>query len=109
MVFGALRPLGMTPVGPALRPLGAAGVDLAAVVARPLLGIGQDVVGGVDRLEARGGILLAGIEVGVMLLGELAIGAPDLLLARLALDAEDGIRVVAGHRALFPQRFACGA
>src|SRR5690349_16706080 len=38
----------------------------------------------------------------MMLLGELAIGAPDLLLARVALDAEDRVGVVAGHRAWVP-------
>ncbi len=40
VVFRALRALGVAPVGGMLRPLGAARVDLAAIVARPLLGIG---------------------------------------------------------------------
>src|SRR5260370_19699412 len=102
VVFGALRPFGVAPIGGAFRPLLAGRVDLAAIEARALLGVGEQLVGGADRLEACLRLLVPGVEVGVILLGELAVGAADLLGARIALDAEDRIRVVSGHRFALP-------
>src|SRR2546422_1409164 len=58
LVLPALRALGMRPIGIA-RPLGAALVDLAAVVTRPLLRVGQQVIGRGHRLEACFGSRLA--------------------------------------------------
>ena len=50
-VVGRLRPLGVFPVEPPLRPLLAAGVDLAPVEAAALIGVLQQVVGRRGRLE----------------------------------------------------------
>src|SRR5207245_215511 len=56
------------------------------VVGRALLGVGQDVVGRRDLLEA---ILVAGVGVGMVLLGQLPIGAPDVLVGGLLWHTED--------------------
>ena len=71
-----------------LRPLLPACVDLAGVVAPALLGIAENVVGGGDLLELLLGRLVPGIEVGVQLLGELAVGLDDVLGLRGARHAE---------------------
>jgi len=76
-----------------LRLLLARRVDLAAVEAPALLLVADDVVGGGDRLELLLGRLVARIEVGMQLLGELAIGLGDVGLRRGLGHAEDGIRV----------------
>ena len=57
--------------------------------------IAQEIVGGGGLLELRLDLLVAGIEVGVQLLGELAIGALDVLVARAARHAQDFVRI--GH------------
>ena len=94
---GRSRVLGVLAIEALLRPLLAAGVDLAAVVAAALVRVGEDVVGGRDLLEAVGDLLVR-IEVGVQLLGELAVAPLDLVLAGLAADAEHGVEVVVAHR-----------
>src|SRR5262249_35743722 len=58
------------------------------VVLRALVGIGQDRVGLVDRLEARLGGLVAGLLVRVMLAGELAEGLLDVGLRSGPRDPE---------------------
>src|SRR6185312_8851582 len=77
-----------------LRPLLAAGVDLAAVVAPALLLVADDVVSGGDLLELLFGRLVARIEIGVQLLGELAIGLGDVGAAGRLRHAQDGIGIV---------------
>src|SRR5437763_8682676 len=72
LVLPALRPFGMRPVRVA-RPLGAAFIDLAAIVARPLLRIRQQLVSRRYRLETRLGGRLARVQIGMELLGELAV------------------------------------
>src|SRR5439155_10009940 len=62
LVLPALGTLGMRPIGIA-GPLRAALVDLAAVVACPLLRVGQEVVRRRHRLEARFGGGLARAQV----------------------------------------------
>jgi hypothetical protein len=84
-----------SPVVLVLRPLLAGGVDLAAVVAPSLLGVREDVVGGGHLREALGDVGLVGIEIGMQLLGQAPVGALDLVLAGVALDAEDGVEIVA--------------
>src|SRR5438132_531064 len=83
---------------PAARPLGAAFVDLAAIVAGALLRIRQDVVGGRDRLEARLGGRLSRVQIGVKLLGELAVGLADLVGGGVRLDPEHLIRGLRRHQ-----------
>ena len=56
------------------------------VVGRALLVVGEDVVGGGDLLER---LLVAGVGVGVMLLGQLPVGAPDLLVGGRLRHTED--------------------
>jgi len=77
-----VKPPAPGPPGPAGH--GAEAPDL--VVGLALLGVGQDVVGGRDLLEP---ILVARVRVGVMLLGQLAIGAPDVLVGALLRHPED--------------------
>ena len=93
-VARALLAAGIFTVIALLRPLLAARVDLAAVVAPALLLIADDVVGGGDLLELLLGRLVARIEVGVQLLGELAIGLGDIGGAGGLRHAKYGIGIV---------------
>src|SRR5262249_3018941 len=71
-----------------LRPFLAAGVDLVAIEARALLGIAQQRVGGRDVLELLLGLLVAGVEIGMELLGETAIGLLDVVRGRVLLYSQ---------------------
>src|SRR5262249_44698287 len=75
----------------------AVGVDLAAVVLAALRRVADDVVGRRNALEA---LLrarpVAGIEIGMQLLGELTVGAADLLIRRVTRHAKHRIGVF-GH------------
>src|SRR3979490_2899531 len=67
-VIGVGRPatlIGKIPVVLLARPLGTGSVDFAAVKARALVRIAQQIVGGGDFLELIFGTLVAGIEVRV--------------------------------------------
>src|SRR4029078_13562013 len=87
----ALNAGGIFAVVALLRPLLAAGVDLAAVVAPALLLV-ADYVGSVGYLlELLFGRLVALIEIGVQLLGELAVSLGDVGAAGRLLHAQDGI------------------
>ena len=67
------------------------------VVGLAALGIGEDLVGLVDLLEALVGARFR-VDVGVPLLGELAEGLLDVGVARAARHAEDVVVVaLAGH------------
>ena len=68
-------------------------VDLAPVETGALVGVGQQVVGVGDLREAftRFGIIL--IAVGVELLGQLAVGGLDVLLAGSAGHAQNGVGI----------------
>src|SRR5213075_1902076 len=69
------------------------------VVLFPLLGIGQHGVRFRDLLEARLGGLVAGIGIGMVLLGELAIGLLDFVGRRRLGHAEGAVVIlVLGHR-----------
>ena len=58
------------------------------VVALAFFGVGEHVVGFVDLLELFLGHFIAGVEVGVVFLGELAVGALDLGVAGIFADAQ---------------------
>ena len=68
-----------------------------AVVEAALLAIGEDRVGLGRFLELLFGLVVAGIAIGVVLQRELAVRALDLLIGRLALDAEDLVVVTLAH------------
>ncbi len=72
---------------------GAAGIDLAAVEPRPLLGVGQQIIGGGHLLELLLDPLVAGIEIGMQPLGEPAVAALDVLGRGGAPDAERLVRI----------------
>src|SRR5437764_6465395 len=70
-----------------------------AVIGRPPLRILEHVVGFVDFLELVLGRLVAGPRVRVILLGELAKGALQLLLVGVPLNAQSIVVVTLGHGA----------
>ena len=67
-----------------------------AVVARPLVVVGEHLVGRRDLLEAFGTCGVAGIGVGVQLTGPLAVRLLDLVHARRARHAEEFVIVSHG-------------
>ena len=71
----------------------ALGIDLAVVIPQALVLVGQDVVGGADLLEPVRRLGLSGIDVGVVALGELAVGGTDRRLAVGLLHAKRFIRI----------------
>jgi hypothetical protein len=85
------------------RGIEAAGADAAhplvaeAVVARPLVGVGEHRIGFGRLLEAlfRSGV--AGVPVGMEFLGHLAIGRLDLLRAGRLADAEHLVVITFCH------------
>ncbi len=90
----ALLAAGIFAVITLLRRFLAGCVDLAAVVAPALLLVADDAVGGRDLLELLLGRLVARIEVGVQLLGELAIGLGDVLRLRGLRHAKYRIEIL---------------
>ena len=68
---------------------------LAAVVALPLLRIAEGLVRLADLLEAVGRFRAVGVLVRVVHDGELAVGLLDLGLARVLVEAEDLVVVLA--------------
>ena len=62
--------------------LGTRLVDLAGVIALALVGVADDVVGGVDFFEALFRLWLAGIEIRMRILGGLAVSLVDVVLQR---------------------------
>ena len=69
-----------------------------AVVATPLVGVGQDLVRLGRLAEPPLGLLVARVPVGVEFLGLLPIGPLDLLGRRGPLQAEDLVVIALGHR-----------
>ena len=71
-----------------------------AVVRLALLGVREDVVGGLDVLEPllRGRVVR--IAVGMELAGELPVRLLELVVGRRLRDAEDGVGVAGRHSAL---------
>ena len=68
-----------------------------AVVLLALLRVAEDVVCLRDRLEALLGLRVTRVLVGVVLARELAVRLLDLVLARLAADAEHLVMILGGH------------
>src|SRR6185436_48997 len=68
-----------------------------AVVARPLVGVGEHRVSLGRLLEALLGLAVAGVAVGVVLRRELAVRLLDLGSGGGALDAEDFVVIALGH------------
>jgi hypothetical protein len=67
------------------------------VVLTPLFGIAEDLVGLVNVLELRLGLLVVGIYVRMILAGELTIGRLDIGFGGVALDAENLVIVFKFH------------
>ena len=65
------------------------GVDLAAIEAGALFRIAQETIGRRNILELPLGALVAGIEVGMQLLGQAAIGLLDIIRGSRLVDAEN--------------------
>ena len=94
VVFLASRRVAEVAIERALRRHFVAGaVDLAAVVAGALVLVAQQVVGDADLLESLPHLRLSGVDVGVVALGELAVGGADGGVAVGLLHAEDFVWV----------------
>ncbi len=63
------------------------------VVALALVAVAEDLIGLVDLLESGLGLLVAGVQVRVVLLGQLPVGLLNLCLCGALLDAQDFIVV----------------
>jgi len=82
-----------------------AGVDAGVaelVVAFSFLGVGEDLVGLAELLEAAFGVGVAGVEVGVVLPCKATVGGSDVVVAGAAFDAEDLVIVALGHGGWVP-------
>jgi len=88
--------------------LGADAVDLAAVVARALQGIGKKVIGGRDLLEALLMDPIARTHVGMQFLRQPAIGRFDFFHRRVPRHAEDDIRIPRHRRPVLWMAWAIG-
>jgi hypothetical protein len=71
----------------------AIGVDLAAIELLALVLVADDLVGGIDLGKARGRLRIVLVVVGMMFLGELAIGALDRRSAGAPRHPQDLIGV----------------
>ena len=91
---GSKPPPAAAAAGP---PAAAEAEQRAAVVLLALLGVAEDVVGGLDLLEALLGPRVARVAVRVELARELAVGLLDLVVGRLLLDAQHLVEVLTGH------------
>ena len=58
------------------------------VIALALVRVGKNIVGLVDLLELFLGVLIAGVQVGVVLFGQLAVGAFDLGIGGVFADPQ---------------------
>jgi len=77
---------------------GAASADRAeAIVLGALLGVRQHGVGLADLLEALLGLLVAGVAVGMVGAGEVAVGLLQRRVVGISRDAEDAVKVPGGH------------
>ena len=73
-----------------------------AVILAALVGVGQHLVGGVDRLEPFRRPVVAGVDIGMMLPGQPPVRLPDFLLVRCAPHAQNV--VIISHSALSASR-----
>jgi hypothetical protein len=89
-------------VVPLLRLLCAGCVDFALVVAFALFGVLEELIGRGEFLEPLLGIGVAGVEIRMQLLGELAVGLADLGLRCVLGDAEGLVWIVAHDFAPLP-------
>src|SRR5690606_28506985 len=88
-------------VGPPAIGAGALGIEAGLqtlvaelVVATPLLGVGERVVGERQVLERLLGARVPRVQVGMMLARELAVRLPDVVRAGTLRDAEDGVQIL---------------
>src|SRR5262245_7224798 len=71
-------------------------IDLPGVITLALVRIANDIVGSIDLLEAPFRLGFAGVEIGMGLLGSLAICRADVLLARVGSHVQRFVGI--GHR-----------
>ena len=83
-----------------LEPRFAFGIDLAAVEGFSLVGVADDLVGGVKLGEARGRFRIVLVGIGVQLLGKAPIGALDVGLVRTLGNPQHIVGVA--HRVQLP-------
>jgi hypothetical protein len=84
-------------------------VDFATIKSSPFLGVGQKVIGAGDLLETAFGILVAGIEIGVQLLGQAMVGLANLVLRCGARNSENFIGIFHWLPAAAGGRMGCPA
>jgi hypothetical protein len=73
------------------------------VVGRALPGIGENFVGFLRLLEALFGLGVIGVAIGMVLHRELAIGLLEVILGRIACDAEHLVIISFCHGSLVPE------
>ena len=96
-VIGMVRArIGIMPVELLFGTLLSFGIDFALVKAHPLFRVAHDIVGRLRFLEAFFGIPVPGVQVWMMLLGELAIGLANFIRSRRRRHAESLVRII-GH------------
>src|SRR5690606_3529380 len=78
------------------------GVDLTAIESRPLVLVAKDGIGGRNRLEALFRRCIAGVQIRVQFLRELAVRRLDFLARRGRFHAENFIWIVSSHHPTHP-------
>ena len=94
MVLITARAIGIFAVGMMGRALLAALIDLAGIVTPPLLRIAEDGEGRGNPLERVLGLLVAGVQIGVVLFRQLAISPPHVIVRRVTAHPENFIKIL---------------
>ena len=88
---------------PSFRPALLEGGVAVAVVGGALLAVGEMLVGLVELLEARFGLMVAGMAVGMALHRRLAERRLQIRVAGGPLDSEDFVEIALGHSSSNPK------
>ena len=73
-----------------------------AVIRRPFLAVGEDLISFIDRLELRFGVLISRIFIGMEFNRLAAVGRFYLVSSRVLIDAEELVVVLFIRQLFFP-------
>ena len=82
-------------------------VDLTSIIALALVRIADDIVGSIDLLEVLVRLRLARIEIGMRLLGRLAVSRADIVLAGVGSHAQRLVWIGHASHGWFRVRRSC--